>query len=365
MKLQRFLISTMVVLVLAGGVYAFSQSQVASGDLKGTVSDAAKGRIPGATVTVTNLDTGVERSLMTDDVGAFRFFLLPPADYELKVQLPSFTSGVSFLGQDGRTNNGTIDGVDNNDAAVAAVRSTLSQEAVQEFQINRSNFSAEFGRASGGLVNIVSRSGASRMSGDVITFFRDNSMDERNPFAFGANGSPIDPPYSRQQAGFVVGGPIKKDRIFFFLSYEGLRQRESRFVTFMETTNFFQPTASQRALIQVLSASPSPSVRAAEVTLNTFLTTSSQTFPETVRLLQANSGVFPFKNNDNTVSLRLDHLVIAVESDVRPVDVFTWRHDRWRYGRIERTFARRELRDPGLFRRIRRSEGCQGIPVWS
>src|SRR5262249_39753235 len=59
------------------------------------------------------------------------------------------SSGLSFLGQGGRSNSVTIDGADNNDNAVAGVRSTLSQEAVQEFQINRSNFSAEFGRASG------------------------------------------------------------------------------------------------------------------------------------------------------------------------------------------------------------------------
>src|SRR5205814_10309209 len=129
---------------------------------------------------------------------------------------------------------------------------------------------------------------------DVFAFMRNQSLDARNPFAFGPGGSKIDPPYSRQQAGFTLSGPIKKDRTFFFLSYEGLRQRESRFVTFMETTNFFQPTASQRSLIQALSASPSPAVHAAGVTLNTFLTTSSQTFPETVGLLQANSGVFPF-----------------------------------------------------------------------
>ena len=63
-------------------------------------------------------------------------------------QTPS--SGLSFTGQDGRSNSVTIDGVDNNDNAVATVRSTLSQDAVQEFQINRSNYSAEFGRARGG-----------------------------------------------------------------------------------------------------------------------------------------------------------------------------------------------------------------------
>jgi Carboxypeptidase regulatory-like domain/TonB dependent receptor len=381
-------------------VDCFSQSQTSSGDIKGTVTDSTGAVLPGAMVTVTNIDTGIERSSVSDDRGNFRFFLLPPADYELKAQSTGFsiytrrpvevtvgqtvvieavlqpaavqqeilvqetsfqvetektqqsdtitekqienlpinernflnfslltpgvtdskalisfglpqapTSGLSFLGQNGRSNNVTIDGVDNNDDAVAAVRSTMSQEAVQEFQINRSNFSAEFGRAGGGLINIVSKSGSNRFNGSVFAFMRNQALDARNPFAFGPNNSDIDPPYKRLQAGFILGGPIKKDRTFFFLSYEGLRQRESRFVTFLENTDFFQPTASQRALIEGLSAIPNPQLQGLAATLTNILTTSRQMYPDTVALLESNSGVFPFRNNDNTASLRLDHSV--------------------------------------------------------
>ncbi|HLH30326.1 MAG TPA: carboxypeptidase regulatory-like domain-containing protein [Terriglobia bacterium] len=394
----KTLMLMLAVLVVSAAPAGFTQSQIASGDIKGAVTDASGGVVPRATVTVTNLETGIERSVATDSAGNFRFFLVPPGDYEVKVQLPSFStytrrpvqvrvgetvtvdaalqpasvqqevlvqevaptvetektqqadtiteeqienlpinernflnftlltpgvtdstgivtfslpqansSGLSFLGQSGRSNNVTIDGVDNNDDAVAGVRSTLSQEAVQEFQINRSNFSAEFGRAGGGLVNIVSKAGTNRVNGDVFAFFRDNSLDARNPFAFGPNGSNIDPPYSRQQAGFTLGAPIKKDKTFFFLSYEGLRQRESNFVTFMQNANFFSPTASQQKLIQGLLASPSPTLRGAGGLLNTYLTTTPQLFPNTIQTLQSNSGVFPYKNNNNTASLRLDH----------------------------------------------------------
>ena len=221
------------------------------------------------------------------------------------------SSGLSFLGQGGRSNNVSIDGVDNNDNAVAGVRSTMSQEAVQEFQINRSNFSAEFGRASGGLINIVSKSGTNDYHGNAFAFFRDQSLDARNPFAFGSLGADIDPPYSRQQAGFTLGGPLKKDRTFFFLSYETLRQRQSQFVSFLETDRFFQPTASQQALINFLNASPLPQLRLVGATLNAGLTTTEQTYPDTVRLLRNNSGVFPFRNTDNTASLRLDHTLNA------------------------------------------------------
>ena len=154
----------------------------------------------------------------------------------------------------------------------ASVRSTISQEAVQEFQINRSNYSAEFGRASGGLINIVSKSGTNDLARNVFGFFRNQALDARNPFAFGPNGSPIDPPYSRQQAGFTLGGPIQRDRTFFFLSYEGLRQRESRFVSFMEDTSFFQLRDDQRDLFDAMSASPPLQPLAA--TIDDALTTS-------------------------------------------------------------------------------------------
>jgi hypothetical protein len=395
---RRSIVHALLVLFVA--VNCFAQSQTASGDIRGTVTDATGGVMQGASITVTNIDTGVERATVTDMSGNFRLFLLPPANYEVKVQVPSFsiytrrpvqvtvgetvsidavlqpasvqqevlvqevasqvepektqqsntitevqinslpinernflnfslltpgvtdskahvsfslpqapTSGLSFLGQNGRSNNVTVDGVDNNDNAVASVRSTLSQEAVREFQINRSNFSAEFGRSGGGLINIVSKGGTNRFDGTVFAFLRNESLDARNPFAFGPNGTPTDPPFKRVQTGFILGGPIQRDRTFFFLSYEGLRQRESRFVTFLENTNFFQPTASQRALIQGLSAIPVPPIQTLAATLNGALTTSRQSFPSTIALLEANSGVFPFRNNDNTASLRLDHSV--------------------------------------------------------
>jgi hypothetical protein len=221
------------------------------------------------------------------------------------------TSGLSFAGQSGRSNSVTIDGVDNNDNAVAAVRSTISQEAVQEFQINRSNYSAEFGRASGGLINIVSKSGTNALSGAIFAFLRNQSLDARNPFAFGPVGTDVDPPFSRLQAGFTVGGPIVRNQSFFFLSYEGSRRRESSFSTFLENEEIFKPTASQTALIGVLGAAPVPSLNFLAGALGRSLTTTPATFPATIDLLQANSGVFPFSNNDNTASLRIDHQVAA------------------------------------------------------
>jgi hypothetical protein len=384
--------------ILASVSAGFPQSQMSSGDIKGTVADIQGGTLAGTTIRLKNIETGLSKQAVTDASGSWHFFVVPPGAYEVRAEQPGFvtitrvpihvtvgatvdvefrlevagassevlvqadspileiektqqsdtitaeridnlpinqrnfldfsmltsgvtdsaglntfslpqapTSNLSFLGQNGRSNSVTIDGVDNNDGAVGAERSTVSQDAVQEFQINRSNYSAEFGRASGGLINIVSRSGTNDWHGTIFSYFRNQALDARNPFAFGPNGSPTDPPYSRWQAGFAFGGPIKRDRTFYFLSYEGLRQRESRFVTFMENTSAFQPSASQTALIDAMIATSSPSFVALGNQLRVALTTSSTVYPDTVKLLEANSGVFPYKSNNNTASLRLDH----------------------------------------------------------
>ena len=88
---------------------------------------------------------------------------------EAAVQTP--TSGLSFAGQDQRSNYVTIDGADNMDIMSNSVRATLSQEAIQEFQISRNAFSAEFGKARGGMINIVSKSGTNKFHGNAFFFF--------------------------------------------------------------------------------------------------------------------------------------------------------------------------------------------------
>src|SRR5262245_41840615 len=88
MNLRKFCFAALVFFVC---VDCFPQSQTSSGDIKGTVTDSTGAVLPGATVTVTNIETGIERSAMSDNVGNFRFFLLPPADYELRVQLTGFS----------------------------------------------------------------------------------------------------------------------------------------------------------------------------------------------------------------------------------------------------------------------------------
>ncbi|MGA2098524.1 MAG: carboxypeptidase regulatory-like domain-containing protein [Candidatus Acidiferrum sp.] len=134
------------------------------------------------------------------------------------------TSGLNISGQNGRSNIVNVDGADATDNAVNGVRSTVSQEAVQEFQIITNGYAPEYGRASGGVVNIITKSGANEFHGDVFGYLRNRDFQATNPFSTVPN-----PAYTRVQAGTAFGGPIKKDKTFYFFSYEITRRHETGF----------------------------------------------------------------------------------------------------------------------------------------
>jgi Carboxypeptidase regulatory-like domain/TonB dependent receptor len=139
---------------------------------------------------------------------------------------PAPTTGLNFGGQRGRSNLVQVDGADNTDNSVNASRSTVSQEAVQEFQVVTNSFAPEFGRSAGGVVNVVTKSGTNDLHGNIFGFLRHRSFQARNAFA------PIeDPPFTRAQYGFTIGGPFDKDRTFFFFAFEQRRRNESGFFT--------------------------------------------------------------------------------------------------------------------------------------
>jgi len=147
----------------------------------------------------------------------------------------SATSGLTFGGQRARSNNIMVDGVDNNDPIVGAVRATFSQEAIQEFQVLTNSYSAEFGKATGGIVNIITRSGTNETLGNVFEFFRNDRLNSKGHFErFNVFGNSIDQqkaPFRQNQYGFTLGGPIKRDQTFYFLSAENLSTAASNFVT--------------------------------------------------------------------------------------------------------------------------------------
>ena len=134
------------------------------------------------------------------------------------------TSGLNISGQRARANLVNVDGTDAIDNSTNGVRSTVSQEAVQEFQIISNSYAAEYGRASGGVVNIITRSGSNQFHGDVYGYLRNRNFQATNPFS-----TVKDPAYTRTQAGVAFGGPIKKDKTYFYFSYEITRRRETGF----------------------------------------------------------------------------------------------------------------------------------------
>jgi Carboxypeptidase regulatory-like domain/TonB dependent receptor-like, beta-barrel len=134
------------------------------------------------------------------------------------------TSGLNMSGQRARANLVNVDGADAIDNSVNGVRSTVSQEAVQEFQILTNGYAAEYGRASGGVVNIITRSGSNAFHGDAYGYIRNRNFQATNPFSNVSN-----PAYTRVQAGTAFGGPIKKDKTYYYFSYEVTRRHETGF----------------------------------------------------------------------------------------------------------------------------------------
>ncbi len=121
---------------------------------------------------------------------------------------PDAASGLSIGGQRGRSNNIMVDGLSNNDPATNAVRATFGQDAVREFQVVTNWYSAELGDATGGIVNIVTRSGTNALAGDGFFFGRNQALDAKEYFdQVTPGGAPIDRPKPR-----LLPEPVRRDR---------------------------------------------------------------------------------------------------------------------------------------------------------
>ena len=330
----------LVVLVLTFAVAAFAQSQATTGNIEGRVLDPKEAAVPGATVTATNQQTGLERTTTTNDEGGFSIILLPPGTYTVRANAGGFapseikdltvnvggktsldinlsvggasgtvtvsseaptiettltsvsttinsrsienlpvngrnyldfatlTPGVirdqnregdlSVGGQKGTLNNLQVDGADNNNTFFGqsfgrtGVRPPyqFSEESVQEFQVNQNGFSAEFGRAGGAVINVVTKSGTNDFHGGAFEYFRDESLNANTPqlkASLFQRGLPNKrPPLQINQFGGRLGGPIKRNKAFFFATYDGQRQQ---LPNFLDPPNFFAQPANIKALL--------------------------------------------------------------------------------------------------------------------
>src|SRR5580658_287679 len=432
---------------------AHAQGVGAAASIKGTVTDASGGVMPRANVVAEDAEKGIRRTTTTDSGGEYRFTGLPPATYNVTVDLSGFQteiqkgmvitvgqtaildfrlklasrketvevsaeppvidterssqadtitqayigdlpidrrdyltftlltpgvsdstrlagdqdfrvkqtpqSGLSFYGSNGRGNSITVDGGETSGDS-GGVRLTVNQDDVQEFQINRSNYGADLGAATGASINIVTKSGADFVHGTLYGFFRNDALDARDPFAFSsalANdptysnfnttsvGDPIKNSLSRQQYGGNIGFPISKDKTFFFASFEGLRQNSENSVPILTdssifagpsvsaTTNPFAPSDpryEQQAIVTALATNPTPVpclagfpdfpgpecafalqgllsisptspsnpfVTAGQTAINAFLVTQ----------FESQGGIFPYNTREYLASTRLDH----------------------------------------------------------
>ncbi len=312
-------------LLFAGLVHGQSAG---SATLTGTVQDPSGAAVPGAIVTIRNVETGQQRTIQSAISGEYAAPNLQPADYEAEFSAPGFAtlvrkgvtllvgqigtvdanlqvaSGqetvtvtsdvpvvepdksdvssyvteqevhdlpingrrwdsfallapgvtndgdlglVSYRGISGLYNNNMIDGADNNQAFFSEARGrtrisyAISAATVKEFQVGVSNYSAEFGRAAGGLVNAVTRSGSNTVHGEGFYYIFDSELNAFNPLTK-ARGLPK-PEDQRQQFGGLVSGPLKRDKMFWLLSYDGQR-RNFPAVVDASSTNFFTPPAN-------------------------------------------------------------------------------------------------------------------------
>ena len=299
--------------VLLASTASLAVAQITSATISGTIRDETGGVLPGVDVVVTNLDTGLTRSVATDSNGYFAVPGLAPGRYEARASLQGFRTGVqngialavaqeaglnlvlkvgateesitvtgesalvetrssalsavvlektieelplngrnyimlatlqpgivqftertstspvqrgvqlNINGMGGRSNSYLMDGANMRgyagQATVTAADTTLGVETIQEFRVVTNAFSADYGRVMGGVVSVASKAGTNVPHGSGFEFFRNSRMDAPNFFDVGDA-----PPFTRHQFGGVAGGPIVKNRIFFFGGYERLQE---------------------------------------------------------------------------------------------------------------------------------------------
>lgn len=227
---------------------------------------------------------------------------------------------ISFRGISGLLNNSTVDGGDNNQAFFSEERgrtrisSSISQDAVREFQVNTSNYSAEFGRAAGGVVNTVTKSGTNKFHGSAFYYIRDNKLGARNPFSFQTIATPsgnqtigLKPEDRRQQFGGSLGGPVIKDKVFFFFSYDQ-QKRNFPGVSAPSSLTFFNP-------ITVTAVPTTGSRTCATAKPNPTLTSGETLFCRGVSQAQVNSGISFLQSLTGVVPRKADQRLILPKID--------------------------------------------------
>jgi len=354
----------LVVLLLAAAL-----AQSAGGTISGRVDDQSGAVLPGAGITVRNLETGVARMLVTDEGGRYYAPNLSLGEYEVRAELPGFSSGVRSgirltvgreavvdfqlqVGQiaenvtvtgeapliqlttasteglidelqmqtlplNGRSfielaamvpgvqiaqagarsasvgygiklsvngarytaNLFTIDGTQINDEfnqAGSASGNVLGVEAIREFQVLTNSFSAEYGRHTGAVINAATKAGTNELHGSVFEFLRNDNLDARNFF-----DAEKKPEFKRNQFGAALGGPIVRDKTFFFGNYEGLREGLGQTSIWTVPTAQFRSSPAVDPIVRpYLESYPLPNGRQFDANRAELLSNTSRTTDE-------------------------------------------------------------------------------------
>ncbi|MBV9241920.1 MAG: carboxypeptidase regulatory-like domain-containing protein, partial [Acidobacteria bacterium] len=188
------------------------------------VSDNASDMDPSETAVATSITTENVEELPVKDRNYLQFALVAPGVAPSNTHTPTGAggalaspledSGFSFGGLRTRSNSIVIDGLTNIDETTGAALVALSPEIVREFQVVNNGISAEFGGAAGGTINVITKTGSNQYHGTLFTFFQNQRFDARNPFDAKRRL------YHAYQPGFSLGGPLRKDRLFFYVSAE-------------------------------------------------------------------------------------------------------------------------------------------------
>jgi hypothetical protein len=304
----KWSLPVLLIILLVSSVCAWGQFGAST--IRGTITDPSGAVVPGATVTITNMQTNLSRTQTTRSNGSYSFELIPPGEYKVEIEAKGFTKSVvprvqalvgsvaevsqalqvgevktsvvveasreavqvntqdATLGnnienrqildlpmearnvlslltlQPGVTRDGyvagarsdqsniTLDGVDINEAQsndIGAPVLRMNAEALQEFRVNTVNANANEGRSSAAQINLVTKSGTNNWHGALFEFYR-GTLFEANDWFNNKAHVPV-PPLVRNTFGGSLGGPIKKDKLFFFYSYEGRRDATATPVT--------------------------------------------------------------------------------------------------------------------------------------
>ena len=212
---------------------------------------------------------------------------------------------IRFVGRSRDDNNWTFDGLDatgvKDPRQEAALRLVISTDTIAEFRVNSTLYSADQGGGAGGQVNLVSKSGSNQFHGSLFEFFRNDKLDARNPFDTSKQ------PFRLNQFGGNIGGPIIRNRTFFFANYEGLQQRVTQTITNEVPSAAFRARATDPAIRQLVDLYPAGTISTSNADIDRVQANLSQAWEEnagTIRIdhrFNDNNTIFGRYNVDDGV----------------------------------------------------------------